>query len=196
MRRFGAGLRRFCAARGGSVAVEFVMISIPFLGLIAAIFETGLVYFRSQQLQFVTQNAGRAVLTHSVGNMTYQQFIDGYVCTWQSGAGSVAPGTLSTLFDCSKLLVDISSPSDWSHATITNSLYTSPNALGSTITMPAAGQIAIVRIAYPLSTVASILTGGVLKGMTVGKSTAGLTSYNGAWTHMLMGVYAFRVEPQ
>jgi Flp pilus assembly protein TadG len=176
------------------MAVEFAMVSVPLLGLISAIFETGLVYFKSQQLQLVTQNASRAVLTHSAANMTYQTFIDTHVCTWQS-SGTVAPGTLSKMFDCSKLMVDIRSPANWGAANTSNDFYTSPNSLGSTITMPAANSIAVVRIAYPLSAIASILTGGILKGMTLGRLTQGQVSYNGSWTHMLLGVYAFRVEP-
>ncbi|PWB81743.1 MAG: pilus assembly protein TadE [Methylocystaceae bacterium] len=194
-RLLGVDFRRFCGDRGGSAAIEFVIVSIPLLGLIAAIFEAGLVYFRSQQLQYVTQIASRAVLTHSAGNMTYRQFIDTYVCTWQS-SGTVAPGTLSTAFDCSKLMVDIGSPTDWASASTANDFYTNPNSPGSTIAMPDYDSVAVVRIAYPLPTAIAVLTGGVLKGMTLGRSTAGLVSFNEAWTHMLMGVYAFKVEPK
>lgn len=197
MRRLSAPLRRFGSDRSAALAVEFAMVSVPLIGLIGAIFETGLVYLKSQQLQLATQNASRAVLTHNAANMTYQTFINTYVCTWQN-TGTVAPGTLSTMFDCSKLLVDISSPSSWSNAVTANNFYSSPNALGSTITMPAAGGIAVVRIVYPMPMVSAILTGGILKGMTLGNgktSNGWLTSYNGSWTHMLLGVYAFRVEP-
>lgn len=188
---------RFTASRRGSLSVEFAMVCVPLFGLIGAIFEVGLVYLRSEQLQNVTQNASRAVLTHSVSNMTYQSFIDNYVCTWQS-SGTVAPGTLSKSFDCSKLLVDVSNPSSWGGASTSNSFYTSPNAAGSTISMPAAGSIAVVRIVYPMPMVTAILTGGILRGMTLGngKTANGwITSYNGVWSHMLLGLAAFRVEP-
>lgn len=198
LRRSGSRVaRRFAANRRGALSVEFAMVSVPLFGLIGAIFEVGLVYLRSEQLQNVTQNASRAVLTHSVSNMTYQNFIENHVCTWQS-SGTVAPGTLSKSFDCSKLLVDVSNPSSWAGAGTSNSFYTSPNALGSTIAMPAAGSIAVVRIVYPMPMVSAILTGGILKGMTLGngKTANGwITSYNGVWSHMLLGVAAFRVEP-
>jgi Flp pilus assembly protein TadG len=189
--------RRFAADRRATMSVEFAMISVPLIGLIAAIFEVGLVYLKAQQLQNVVQNASRSVLTSSIGNMTYQNFIDNHVCTWQS-KGSVSPGTLDRSFDCSKLLVDVSSPASWSGASLSNSFYLSPNAPGATITMPAAGSIAVVRVVYPMPMVTAILTGGILKGMTLGngKTTSGwLTSYNGVWSHMLLGVAAFRVEP-
>jgi Flp pilus assembly protein TadG len=193
LRQLGESLRRFGADRDATMAIEFAMVSVPMLGLIAAIFETGLVYVKSEQLQVVTQNASRSILTNNLSDMTYQNFIDSRVCTWQS-TGAVAAGTLSKLFDCSKVMVDVSSPTSWSSASTTNSFYTSPNSGSATITMPASGSIAVVRIVYPLSSIASVLTGGVLRGMTLGKMTAGMVSYNGSWTHMLMGVAAFRVE--
>jgi Flp pilus assembly protein TadG len=191
------GRRSFGGDRRGTMAVEFAMVCVPLFGLIGAIFEVGLVFMRSEQLQNVAQNASRAVLTHSIGNMTYQNFIDNHVCTWQS-SGTVAAGTLDRSFDCSRLLVDVSSPSSWSSASTSNSFYTNPNASSGTITMPTAGNIAVVRIVYPMPMVTAILTGGILSGMTLGngKTASGwLTSYNGVWCHMLLGVASFRVEP-
>jgi Flp pilus assembly protein TadG len=192
-----SGALRFAADRRATMSVEFAIVSVPLLGLIGAIFEVGLVFMRSEQLQIATQNASRAVLTQRVADMTYQNFVNNYVCTWQT-TGTVAPGTLDRSFDCSRLLVDVSSPSSWTNAATSNSFYTAPNALDSTITMPTAGNIALVRIVYPMRMVTAILTGGVLSGMTLGngKTARGwLTSYKGEWNHMLLGVASFRVEP-
>ncbi|WP_018265751.1 TadE/TadG family type IV pilus assembly protein [Methylosinus sp. LW4] len=196
-RRFAASVIRFGRDRNGALAVEFAMVLVPMLGLLGAIFETGIVYFKSQQLQVTTIHASRAVLTHSLANMTYQNFIDKYVCTWQA-SGVVAAGTLSTSFDCSKILVDIAdvgNGSGWSSASTSNSFYSSPPAASSTITMPASGHVAVVRIVYPMPAVTAILTGGILTGITLGKTTGGEVTYNSRWTHLLFGVAAFRVEP-
>ncbi|WP_442756779.1 TadE/TadG family type IV pilus assembly protein [Methylocystis sp. JAN1] len=185
----------FLADIRGTTAIEFAMISVPFLGLLGAIFETGSIYFRTAQLQMATETASRAVLTHSAASgMTYQQFIDNNVCTWQA-SGKVKLGTLSTMFDCSKLLVDIRSPPSWGAADTGNSFYSTPNARSSVINMPAAGQIAIVRIVYPMTVIFGMLGGGVFTGNTIGQIRAGQTQYNSAWTYMLMGIAAFRVEP-
>jgi len=185
----------FLADARGTTAIEFAMISVPFLGLIGAIFETGTVYFRTAQLQMATETASRAVLTHSTAaGLTYQQFVDNNVCTWQA-SGVVKPGTLSTMFDCSKLLVDVRSPANWGTADTGNSFYNTPNAGSSAIIMPTPGQIAIVRIVYPMTVLSGILGGGVFKGNTYGQIRAGQTQYNSAWTYMLMGIAAFRVEP-
>ncbi|PWB94760.1 TadE/TadG family type IV pilus assembly protein [Methylosinus sporium] len=197
MHSLAASLIRFGRDRDAALAVEFAMVLVPMLGLLGAIFETGIVYFKSQQLQIATQRASRAVLTHSLGSMTYQSFIDNYVCTWQS-TGAVAAGTLSKSFDCSKLLVDIAdvgTGTDWSSASTSNAFYLAPPSSSATITMPAPGHIAVVRIVYPMPAVTAILTGGILTGITLGKTTSGEVAYSNRWTHLLFGVAAFRVEP-
>jgi len=185
----------FLADRAGATAVEFAMIAVPFLGLIGAIFETGAIYFRTAQLQMATETASRAVLTHSTAaNLTYKQFVDNNICTWKT-QGVVKPGTLSTMFDCDKIMVDVRSPASWGAADTGNNFYNSPNPGASVIAMPAAGQIAIVRIAYPMTVISGILGGGVFKGQTYGQIRTGQVQYNSAWTNMLMGIAAFRVEP-
>jgi len=190
-------LLRFGRDRSATLAVEFAMVLVPTLGLIGAIFETGIVYFKSQQLQVTTLHASRAALTRSLGSMTYQNFVEKYVCTWQA-TGAVAPGTLGKSFDCAKLLVDIADVGDgtsWSSASTSNSFYLNPPSSSATITVPAAGHVAVVRIVYPLPAVTAVLTGGILKGLTLGKATSGQVTYGNAWTHLLLGVAAFRVEP-
>ncbi len=190
-----ASKKSFVLDERGTTAVEFAMISVPFLGLIGAIFETGTIYFRTAQLQMATETASRSVLTHSTAaGLTYKQFIDQNVCTWQT-SGSVKPGTLSRMFDCSKIMVDIRSPLTWGVADTGNNFYNSPNPTSAVITMPAPGQIAIVRIAYPMTAIASILGGSVFAGTTFGPIRSGQVQYNSAWTTMLMGIAAFRVEP-
>ena len=187
---------RFLSNQSGTTAIEFAMIAVPFIGLIGAVFETGSVYFRTSQLQLATEVAGRSVLTRSLAaGMTYQDFVNRYVCTWQT-TGLVNPGTLGKMFDCSKLLVSITAPTSWG-ATYDNSFYTSAS-LASAITLPAAQSVAVIRIAYPVSSVAAILTGGAFKGQTIAPLHAGQIQWSGnnnAWSYMIMGIYAFKVEP-
>jgi Flp pilus assembly protein TadG len=188
-RRWSTSAGAFLKDRRGATAIEFAMISVPFLGLIGAVFETGSVYFKNSQLQLTTETASRAVLTHNADpNMTPQQFIDDSVCTWKS-SGTVKSGTLSTMFNCDLIKVDIRPCVDWSSCSTANDFST------STIALPAAGQIAIVRISYPMSALNAILTGGVFSGQTISQSRAGQVQVNGAWTYKLLGVFAFRVEP-
>jgi hypothetical protein len=188
--------RGFLADRGGTAAIEFAMIAVPFIGLIAAIFETGAIYFRTAQLQVTTETASRGVLTRSLSaGKTYQQFIDESVCTHQTPPNVVKPGTLSTMFDCNKVMVDIRAAGTWSSANLLNDFYTAPPSKSSAIPLPSAGQIAIVRIAYPMPAATAIITGGVFSGQSIGSTRAGQVQYDSKWTYMLLGVYAFRVEP-
>lgn len=185
--------KNFLADRRGTTAIEFAMISVPFLGLIGGIFETGLVYFRSAQLQTATETASRAILTNNLSTgLTYQQFIDQFLCTWKSG-NAVKPGTLSTMFDCDKLIVDIRPLANWDASSTGRIFNAAPRA--QAINIPAPGQIAIVRIMYPQRVVMGLMAGSPLSTTGIQQIRSGQEVYEGAWTHMLMGVAAFRVEP-
>lgn len=186
----------FLSDSSGATAIEFAMISVPLLGLIGALFETGSFYFKSAQLQLTTESASRTVLTRTAAaSMTYKDFIEQNICSWKAAGGTVKPGTLSTMFDCDKVMVDISSPTNWGAGNVSNDFYNSPPARTTVINMPAAGKVAVVRIAYPASAISSILTGGVFKSQTISQNRGGQIQYSGNWTYMLLGVYAFRVEP-
>lgn len=178
-------LRPFWRETNGATAVEFALIAVPFLGLLCAIFETGLVFLESAQLQEVTQAAARSVLVNSATNgITYQTFLNTYVC----------PRLLSTM-NCSNVVMDISNPANWSaESALDNASFysSSANAPTATISMPSAGNIAIVRILYPLNQIAAIVTGGT--GAPIGQIHAGETTLSGNYVHMLMGIYAFKVE--
>lgn len=55
--------RRFSRSDDGSTAVEFALISVPFLALIFAIVETALVLWASQVLETAVANASRRIFT-------------------------------------------------------------------------------------------------------------------------------------
>ncbi|PPD44263.1 MAG: pilus assembly protein TadE [Methylocystis sp.] len=185
----------FLKDRRGTTAIEFAMISVPFLGIIGAIFETGTAYFRTAQLQMATETASRAVLTNrTAAGLTYKQFVEQSVCTWQL-SGTVKPGTLGKMFDCSKILVDVRRAASWGAADTGNNFYNTPNDPNGAINVPKSGEIAIVRIAYPMTVLSGLLGGSVFKGAPQGQVRAGQIQYGGNWTTMLMGMAAFRVEP-
>jgi Flp pilus assembly protein TadG len=56
-------LRRFGRARGGATAVEFAMVILPFLGLIFATFELGMMLLVSTTLESSAQSASRTIRT-------------------------------------------------------------------------------------------------------------------------------------
>jgi Flp pilus assembly protein TadG len=164
------------------------MIGVPFLGLLCAIFQTGMVYFEAAQLQEATQIASRAILTQSAASgMTYGTFLSTYVCPQLSG-----------MFNCASLQVDIESPANWTAAgtlDVGNFYNSASNTSATVINMPAANSIAVVRILYPMSQMAAIIGGTVFQAGSIGAVTAGETTLNGQTVTMLVGIYAFRVEP-
>ncbi|MGA8172164.1 MAG: TadE/TadG family type IV pilus assembly protein [Methylocystis sp.] len=186
--RRGLGKITFLKNRDGATAIEFAMVGIPFLGLLCAIFQTGLVYFEAAQLQEATQTASRAILTQSAAaGMTYRTFLHTYAC-----------GQMSGMFTCDNLRADVQSPATWTAADALDAgtFYNNANnTLDSTITMPAAGNIAVVRILYPMSQMAAIIGGTALQAGSIAPVTAGQTVINGQSVTLLMGIYAFRVEP-
>jgi len=200
LRRRSSGRRaRFGSDRRGATAIEFAMISVPLLGLIGALFETGFYYFKLSQLQLTTESASRTVLTRSaISGQTYQDFIEQNVCSWKK-TGAVSPGTLSTMFDCDQVTLQIQDVVGGWNTFNANDFWTTPPARTATIDMPPAGHVAVVRIAYPASPMATIITGGVFSGQAVSRNRSGLTtgssntSLNGKY--LMMGVFAFRVEP-
>lgn len=56
-------LRAFAAAKGGAAAVEFALLSIPFLALLFAIFELGAMFMASTALDSAIEQAARQIRT-------------------------------------------------------------------------------------------------------------------------------------
>jgi Flp pilus assembly protein TadG len=70
MRRFAriAAPRRFARHQGGSSAVEFALILLPFLALMFGIMQTALVFFADQTLETAVADSARLVLTGQAQN--------------------------------------------------------------------------------------------------------------------------------
>lgn len=186
--RRGIGGIAFLRNPDGTTAIEFAMIGVPFLGLLCAIFQTGLVYFEAAQLQEATQIGSRAILTQSAAaGLTYGTFLQTYVCPQMSG-----------MFTCANLRMDLQSPANWTSAQaldVGNFYNNANNTQATPITLPAAGGIAVVRILYPMSQMAAIVGGTALQAGSIGAVNAGETTIGGQTVTVLMGIYAFRVEP-
>jgi Flp pilus assembly protein TadG len=60
-RRFRFG--RFARDKRGSAAIEFAAVVVPFLGLMFAIFDTSLIFFKAEYLQSAVDSTGRLIFT-------------------------------------------------------------------------------------------------------------------------------------
>lgn len=180
------------------VSVEAAFILLPFLALLGATVDASMLFFRATQLQVVAENAGRKFLTRGLADgLTYQQFLDQHVCTWKRQNNVVAPGTLGKMFDCSKVLVDIQIPSEWKDADMSDSFVMRSSAnMSDLISMPQAGEIAVLRIVYPVTTFFGFgIPAGSSSLIQQIKTSTDVNMKDPGVTNILLGVAAFRVEP-
>jgi Flp pilus assembly protein TadG len=104
--------RRFGRNSRASAAVEFALVAPVFFALLFAIVETALMFFASQMLETVAQDAARQVLTgqSQAAGYTSAQFTTQVICQ-----------QAQPLFNCNKIGVDVESdPAQFSNLVITN----------------------------------------------------------------------------
>lgn len=90
-------VRRFLRADDGASAVEFALVVIPFLALVLAILQMALIAFLSSALQTATVASARYLATGQGVGISQSTFKTA-VCN-----------RLPSLFDCTKLMVDVQS---------------------------------------------------------------------------------------
>ncbi len=182
-------LKHFGRDRSGATAVEFGLVSVPFLGLLAAIFQTCLAFLMQQGLKSAVENAARQVLVGTAQNdasvTTSQQFRSKYVCP---STGSVLPSFVT----CANIVVDVrpySTFSQLSKSNVSQSFLT--DGSGTQYNTGSPCQIVVVRAVYPMPVYLPIPS-GIASSPT---NNAGLTMYNGQLVQMLTAAAVFRNEP-
>ncbi len=90
--------KRFRKDRSGVAAIEMALVAWPFLAIMFAILEQGIVFFAEFSLENNVAQAARQIRTGEVleNNITAAQFKADLVCP-----------TLAGMLDCSKLSVDV-----------------------------------------------------------------------------------------
>jgi Flp pilus assembly protein TadG len=95
----------FIRSAAGAAAVEFALVAAPFIALILAIFQVGLIIYATQSLQTAAAAASRLILTGQAQTQNMSQ----------SDFSQVVCGD-ATLFTCSGLMVDVRTYSSFSGA--------------------------------------------------------------------------------
>jgi Flp pilus assembly protein TadG len=67
------GLRRFARDEKGAAAIEFGLVSIPFLAILFAIMETAFVFLAGQSLEYAVAQSGRLIMTGQADAANYNQ---------------------------------------------------------------------------------------------------------------------------
>ncbi len=179
--RRGAG--RFRRDERGAAAVEFALVSIPFLALVGAILETALGFFASQNLEIAVSNTARQIYTG--------QFQGGLA------AGTPADQALAnfkillckdrvTVFPCSEVKVDVLALPDNQGIAISGPIDPATGdwraGFGSRYQAPEDNRIVVIQAAVAIPAFFSLLNPSTYKA-SQGRS------------RIIQTAVAFRTEP-
>lgn len=150
-KRLGRQAGRFARAEGGATAVEFALVGLPFLMLIFAIIELGLVFLVSITLETAVADVGRTIRTGQVqtGGGTAATFKTA-VCNKLSWLGSKCQGALQ---------IDVRTFSDFASSSSSSANLTVPTAMNWDPGSP--GSIVLVRAYYTWPLITPLLTTGL-----------------------------------
>jgi len=147
-------LPRFLRGRGGSTAVEFALLALPFVGLLFGIVELGMIYLISTTLDDATADAARQIRTGQLqtAGATASSFTT-LVCSDMSwlGANCAANLRVDVRTFASFSSTDIPEP-------IANGKFQSSSLMFQT---GGPGDIILVRTFYPWTLVAPFLDGAI-----------------------------------
>lgn len=164
------------------------MVAVPFLGLLAAVIETGLVFLNGTGLEAGVQDAARNIMTgeaQGANTTNATTFLTNYLCT---SAGRILPANMN----CSDMIVDVRTAASFAAADTSSAFYTSGYA--RQFCMGAPGDIVIVRVAYPMPVFLPIIAGW----STIAPVRGGLVNdvpNKPGWYHLLVGTAVFQNEP-
>lgn len=179
----------FLKADDGATAIEFALVSIPFLGLLFAIFETALVFFTAQTVEAATSQAARNIMTgQAQANATVTtptQFISTYLCPT---TGKILPSYV----DCNAIVVDVRPATTWTGADQSKNFFTETTHKYCT---GGSGDVVVVRVGYPMPVYLSVLA---MNGLALNQTyvlTAGQTNVGGTNKHLIVATSVFQNEP-
>lgn len=132
----------------GATAVEFALIGLPFLAIVAALIQTFLLFFAQSVLENAVRASARQILTGQVQTVDASQ--------GQSAAQSAFTNTVcanaSVIFTCSGLMIDVEVANNWSSANtgMPTLTYNAQGQVSNTwqFNPGNAGDIVVVRVMY------------------------------------------------
>ena len=189
-------LSRFARSRKGATAVEFAMVSIPFLGLLCAIFETAFVFFTHEAFDNAVVNVARKVLVNNFSGdatQTASSFLTGSFCP-----------ALPAFIDCAKVTLNIQAydPSTTGFSSVAGAIgkgwYNTPS---TNVNLGRPGWIVVFQAFYPMPVYLSVLVatgahGNGAANLYNGASNSVYANPQGAgFVHAIFSTAVFRNEP-
>lgn len=184
-------LARLVRGRGGAVVTEFAIVAVPFLGLLAAIFETAFVFLVQEVFDNTVNNVARQILVNRfTGNTTQtaSSFLQNTFCP-----------ALPSIVQCSKVTLNIQASATWPAATPGTSWYTNPPA---NVNLGQPGDIVVFQAFYPMPIYFSVLvaSGTSLSSVSNFYNHSSKSVYvdpnnSALFVHAIFSTVAFRNEP-
>lgn len=172
------GFKAFGRDEEGNYAVEFAMILAPFLALVIAILELGLVFFAGTHLEKAVDGASRLIRTGIAQNQNFT------VDDFREALGQEIGGAL---LDPEKILIDVQTQANFSD--IDTQLPITEGEVddsGFVYNPGNGGEIVLVRVFYNWPVIAPKF-GADQIGLDLSSQTEGI--------HILSSIKAFRNEP-
>lgn len=158
-------MRRFGQNATGASAVEFSLIAVPFISLIAATVQTGLVVWTSQTLDDSLQKAVRAIYIGSFQAANQGQTSSTVLNNLKAKMCGTSSGRIATVFDCNNLKLDVVLSSTFNAAVVPVALNpttrTWATSFGTRYTCASPGSIVVVTAAVKYPVFFSFLNVGV-----------------------------------
>jgi len=146
--RWKALHRKLSNEESGTTAVEFGLLALPFFAIVGAILETGIVFLSSAVFDSAIDRSTRLVLTGQaqVNNLTGEDFRQ-VICS-----------NLLGLFDCSKMVISVTTHSDFGSATLTPPIDLTDGTwlLADSYTPGGGSEIVLVEAHYKWPTILDI----------------------------------------
>lgn len=173
LRRLTGAISRFAQARGGTTAVEFAIVGVPFLATLIAVLQVSIFLFAQMALQNAANKAARYFLTGQAQNNNWSA---------TTVVNMVCP---AVLFSCSNVYIVVQNYASFAAAnTSAPQMYSNGQPLNQSnfVYDPGTpGEVMVVQLIYAWP----VVTGPL--GFSLGNLQNGAAE--------MMGVSAFRVEP-
>ena len=159
------GVRRLVHERGGATAVEFALVALPFLSLLAAILQIVLMVWTARNLDDALQRAGRTIYTGQFqkanSGQTDASTLLSKMKTAMCGASS-AP--IATVFDCNTLKINVALSNSFASGAVPTPLDSKTGdwakGFGTNYACAQPGAIVVVTAAVKFRVVFSFLYAG------------------------------------
>jgi Flp pilus assembly protein TadG len=185
-------IRRFRKNEKGSTSVEFAMVSVPFLGLLFAIFESAYVFFVTESLESAVNDAGRTLMTgqNTSSYTSATGFRDGVVCA-----------KLPSFITCSNVTVDVRTAGTSGSTSFSGANTYASTAISSTSNYfcpGSQGDVVVMRVMYDMPVYLPMLVAtsvGKVSTMTNGQTNVAASGATADYRHRIIATSVFRNEP-